>query len=540
MPKICVVGAGRWGQNHVATLYELDYLGGLVDSSPERRAFFQEKYPFLSVFSSLAEALEEGFDGYTVATPAHTHFEVASVILRAGFPVLVEKPLALSSSHARELQKIAKQHRQQLMVGHLLLFHPAIVKMKSLIDEGKIGKVQYIYSTRINLGTVRTEENILWSFAPHDISIFQYFVGSIPIEVMSRGGAYLQPGIHDSTMTTLTYPDNVMCHNFVSWLHPFKEHRVVVIGSKGMLSYEDSLESKPLRFYEKGIDWVQGEPIKRDGPTEEIDYGPGAPLTEELRYFAQNMNGRIDRADADNAIQVLDILERASADLIESSAERSSKLEPAAPVALVENPISEGAHVGEDCYLHPSCYVDSGAVIGEGTKIWHFAHVQKDAVIGRNCALGQNVNVGTGVKIGNNVRVQNNVSIFEGVEVEDYVFCGPSMTFTNVGSPRSKYPVGGQGFDKTLVKEGASIGANATVVCGHTIGRHAFIAAGAVVTKDVPDYAFMIGVPARRVGWITEGGDRVADDFDGVFRCERSSVQYKVTDDGMIPILDED
>jgi UDP-2-acetamido-3-amino-2,3-dideoxy-glucuronate N-acetyltransferase len=158
--------------------------------------------------------------------------------------------------------------------------------------------------------------------------------------------------------------------------------------------------------------------------------------------------------------------------------------------------------------LHESSYVDEDVEIGAGTKIWHFCHVQKGARIGENCSLGQNVNIGNNVRIGNGVRIQNNVSIYEGVEIEDNVFCGPSCVFTNVVTPRAHFPVHGI-YAKTLIKEGASLGANSTVVCGHTIGRGAMIAAGAVVTKDVKDYALMVGVPARQIGWVCECGKRL-------------------------------
>ena len=158
-------------------------------------------------------------------------------------------------------------------------------------------------------------------------------------------------------------------------------------------------------------------------------------------------------------------------------------------------------------FVHESSYIDEGVKIGEGTKIWFFCHVQKGSVIGDNCSLGQNVNIGNNVKIGNGVKIQNNVAVYEGVELEDYVFCGPSMVFTNDLTPRSKYPKGPAGYKKTLVKWGASIGANATIVCGNTIGRYALIAAGAVVTKDVKDYAIMVGVPAKQVGWACECGE---------------------------------
>ncbi|MFI3297427.1 MAG: acyltransferase [bacterium] len=165
-----------------------------------------------------------------------------------------------------------------------------------------------------------------------------------------------------------------------------------------------------------------------------------------------------------------------------------------------------------DYLLHESSYVDDNVTIGKGTKIWHFSHVQKGATLGENCSLGQNVNVGNNVKIGNNVRIQNNVSIYEGVEIEDNVFCGPSCVFTNVTTPRAHFPVGGV-YAKTLIKEGASLGANSTVVCGHTVGRSALIAAGAVVTKDVKDYALMAGVPARRIGWVCECGERLPENL---------------------------
>ena len=169
-------------------------------------------------------------------------------------------------------------------------------------------------------------------------------------------------------------------------------------------------------------------------------------------------------------------------------------------------------------FVHQSSYVDDNVTIGKGTKIWHFCHVQTGATLGEKCSLGQNVNIGNNVKIGNNVRIQNNVSIYEGVEIEDNVFCGPSCVFTNVTTPRSHFPVGGV-YARTLIKEGASLGANCTIVCGHTVGRSALIAAGAVVTKDAKDYALMAGVPARQIGWVCECGERL--DSTLVCKCGR-------------------
>ena len=182
-------------------------------------------------------------------------------------------------------------------------------------------------------------------------------------------------------------------------------------------------------------------------------------------------------------------------------------------------------------FAHESAYIDDNCNIGDNTKIWHFTHIQSNTTIGKNCTFGQNINVGNNVKIGNNCKIQNNVSIYEGVELEDYVFCGPSMVFTNVLDPRCKYPQRGEQFYvKTLVKEGASIGANATIVCGTVIGKNAFVAAGAVVTKDVPDYALVTGIPARISAWFSEAGVRLNfDDKDEAY-CEKSKKRYKFKD----------
>ena len=188
-------------------------------------------------------------------------------------------------------------------------------------------------------------------------------------------------------------------------------------------------------------------------------------------------------------------------------------------------------------FVHESAYIDSDVEIGEGSKVWHFSHIQSGARIGRNCVLGQNVNVGNNAIIGNYCKIQNNVSIYEGVILEDHVFCGPSMVFTNVLNPRCKYPqTGSEFYIETRVCEGASLGANCTILCGNRIGAHAFVGAGAVVTKDVPDYALVVGSPANIIGWVSEAGERLKFDADGMAVCPRTALKYRIDGGIVFPV----
>lgn len=485
--------------NHIRTLSGMGMLGGIVESDPERLEGLRLDYPEVALFSDYQDAAEADFDGFTVATPAETHCSIATFLMGKGHHLLVEKPMALTLEDARAMKRIADERGVILMVGHLLLFHPAFQKMKELIDQGKIGRLQYIYSNRLNLGTVRTEENILWSFAPHDISLFQYFMGDLPDEVISRGGVFLQPAVHDSSMTVLTYPGNRVGHIFVSWLHPFKEHRIVLIGSKGMFSYEDSSPDKDILFYEKGIDWVQGEPVSRDGVTEIIPYEKRPPLAEELAHFTNCIENKTSpqQAGAEGGVQVLEILERATASLLGETG-----------VAVGKGGASLADAEGRDYFLHETAVVDSRVAIGSGTKIWHFSHILSDSKVGDDCSIGQNVVIGPDVAVGARCKIQNNVSVYKGVTLEEGVFCGPSMVFTNVFNPRAEI----RRMDEvrpTLVKRGATIGANATIVCGNTIGCWSFVGSGAVVVDDVPDYALVVGNPAKQAGWVCECGEKL-------------------------------
>ena len=315
--KVCVVGAGYWGKNHIRTLYELDALGGIVENNTAILKDISKSYPNVETYSSLKNALKnDDFAGFTVATLAESHYELAKVIIQAKMHILVEKPFTLNIENAEELVKLADYNNVNLMVGHVLLFHPAIKKIKDVIKSGKIGKLQYIYSNRLNLGQVRTRENVFWSLAPHDVAIFQYLTESFPVSVNAQGSAFLQKGIHDSTITHLKYGNGIEGHIFVSWLHPFKEHRLVIIGSEAMITFEDSVKGKPLNLYSKKIDIDNGIPEKIDGPVKLIEYSNQMPLTEELSYFVDHLDGKkLEISNGKHALDVTRILVDASRQL---------------------------------------------------------------------------------------------------------------------------------------------------------------------------------------------------------------------------------
>lgn len=307
--RICVIGGGRWGKNHIKTLHKLGNLCGVVETDGKTLQDIVTQY-HTEGFLNIEEAIDRQFDGYIIATPAETHYPIGKNLLERGLNVLIEKPMALSSLNSGELMSIAEKTGAKLMTGHLLLFHPAIKKIKEMIESGKLGRLHYIYSNRLNFGTVRTEENVFWSFAPHDISVLDYLIGKQAVSIEAVGSEFLQSGICDFTMTHITYPENVHAHIFVSWIHPFKEQRLVVIGSRGMVSFDDSSEEKIIYFYDKHIDVVFNKPVITEKPAEKIFYEKAMPLEEELKYFIENLNGKIEISDGKSGHEVVKVLER--------------------------------------------------------------------------------------------------------------------------------------------------------------------------------------------------------------------------------------
>lgn len=317
--KLAIIGGGKWGINHVKTAHKLLGKNLLVvcdvnKSIEEKVHDVSPDIKFCNNFESVFK--NDEINAVIIATPAETHFEISRMCLINGKHVLTEKPLTLLSSETTNLIDIAEKYNRKIMVGHVLLFHPAIVKLKSMIDEGIIGNLQYIYSNRLNLGTIRKEENILWSFAPHDVSIIQYLVGEIPISVYAEGASFLQENIEDTTLTFLKYKNNINAHIFVSWLHPFKEQRLVVIGAKGMIVFEDSLKEEKLKFYKKGFNIVGDSLEKFESEYEVVSFENKQALEEEqIHFFNSILNDSTPKTDGYHAKEVLEILEKAQTNL---------------------------------------------------------------------------------------------------------------------------------------------------------------------------------------------------------------------------------
>ena len=522
---IILIGRGYWGPNIARNLDSLGRLGLIVDVNPAVMEAVQKEHPHIPFTSNVAEALvRPEMRGVFIATPPHTHSNLAILAMRAGKDVFVEKPMSDNLEQAKLMHTVAQETGRILMVGHILLYHPAVQKLKEMIDRGEIGKIQYVYSNRLNFGQIRTQENTTWSFAPHDISVINYLLNEVPTAVSTSGAAHISAGVHDVTLSNLDYPSGVKAHIFVSWLHPYKEQRLVVIGTKKMAIFSDSDKNK-LITYDHEIEWVSRKPVPKKAEPQVVEIEPGEPLRRECEAFLEAVETRRPPlADANNGYHVVEVLQ---------ASDQSLKMN--GKQIFLQSKAKDA-----DFFCHDTALVDKGAEVGSGTKIWHFSHVLKGAKIGKNCVIGQNVSIADGAVVGNNVKIQNNVSIYSGLTVDDDAFLGPSCVFTNVSNPRSQINRHSL-YENTHVCRGATIGANATILCGVNIGRYAFVAAGTVVTKDVPDYALVMGNPGRQKGWMSRHGHKLeVRDHDGILACPESGYRYQEAEPGCLKCLDLD
>jgi UDP-2-acetamido-3-amino-2,3-dideoxy-glucuronate N-acetyltransferase len=517
---VAVLGCGRWGINHVRVWRELGCLRIVCDSDELALETVRGRWPGINTTSDVSEALTRpDVSAVVVATPAATHATLALEAMLAGKDVLIEKPMALDVADAERIDEVSTRLGRVVAVGHVLEHHPAVSTLLDLIANGALGRVRYVSSHRLNFGRIRTEANALWSFAPHDISIILQVMRAAPVDVTCRGGSYVTPGVADVSVTTLGFPGAAQAHLFTSWLHPYKDHRIVVVGDQQMAVFDDTAPwPDKLMLFPHAVEEAAGGPVARRADGRPVPLTPAEPLEVECADFLECVrHRRRPRVDATQGLRTIRVLQAAQRSLDEGG--RPCPIRPAA-----------------ESHIHPSAWVHPAARLGTGVRIWHHSTVLEEASIGDGSMLGQNSFVGRRVRIGHRVRIQNNVSVYEGVELDDDVFCGPSTVFTNVERPRAHIDRSAD-FQRTSVGRGATLGANSTIVCGVSIGQHAFVGAGAVVTGDVPDHALVVGVPARTIGWVCICGERLMAKGDAGW-CERCSAQFVGLEQGAVRLLE--
>lgn len=507
---IAVIGCGYWGKNLVRTFSQLGELIAVCDAIFEQAEKFSKEYGVLNL--SFDEILRHpDIKAVVISLPAEFHYEFGKKAFEHGKHVFVEKPLALTVDEGEKLQQLAQEKGLVLMVGHLLQYHPAFLKLKEMVHRGDLGKIHYLYSNRLNFGKIRRHEDILWSFAPHDISMILSLVKQEPTSVEAIGGYFLHNKIADVTTTHFSFPNGEHAHIFVSWLHPFKEQKLVIVGDQAMAIFNDNESwDKKLCIYPHKVEWKKGIPETAKADLIFIPLQVEEPLKKECAHFIDCIkSNHTPITDGNEGLRVLRVLEKATQSL--KKATKSPKI-----------------NRFENVCIHESSYVDEPVEIGQGSKIWHFSHILGDVKIGNNCVISQNVMIGPNVTIGNNCKIQNNVSIYKGVTLEDGVFCGPSCVFTNVNTPRAEVERK-DSFLETRVEKSVTIGANATILCGNRLGKYSLIAAGAVVTKEVKPHALMAGVPAKQIGWVSHAGEVLGSDLV----CPREKRKYHIHNDNL-------
>ncbi len=310
-PQIALVGCGYWGKNLCRNFNALGALAAVVDATENGQVTARSIALDAEITDSLDDVLRNAqIQGVALATPAETHADLAIQSMQAGKDVFVEKPMALTLEDAEKMKKVAEATGRILMVGHLLEYHPAVLKLREMIASGELGKINYIYSNRLNFGKVRTEENALWSFAPHDVAVILRLMGQEPVEVSACGGSYLTNGIADTTLSNLRFKNESRAHIFVSWLHPFKEQRLVVVGDKKMAIFNDIAPfGEKLQLYPQNVEFDGPMPILQKEDAEFVEHENTEPLREECNHFLDCIQSRNQPlTNAQSGIDVLKVL----------------------------------------------------------------------------------------------------------------------------------------------------------------------------------------------------------------------------------------
>ena len=308
---LAVVGAGSWGRNHLRNFAELGALRAICDSNEDVLAKFRQAYPGVRAYANLDQVLSDPeIEAVVLATPASEHHRGAQAALAAGRHVLVEKPLALSVNHAEELHRMAQERCLVLMVGHLLEYHPAFVRLKGLVAAGDLGKIAYLYSSRLSFGPFGRPENVLWDLAPHDLSMILRLLGEMPESVQAAGSSCITRGVNDSAAIHLSFAGGVRAHILVSWLHPFKEQRLVVVGTEGMAVFDDVLKVDKLRLYRSRLALLDHRPAAPIGEPEIVGYATAEPLRRECEHFIRCLQtGDEPLTDGASGVEITRVLE---------------------------------------------------------------------------------------------------------------------------------------------------------------------------------------------------------------------------------------
>lgn len=323
MTRIAVIGVGYWGRNLVRNFSELGVLAGVCEPDEESRTMVREKYSGVTIHAEPEAVFSDSeIDGVVIATPAEMHGSLARQALDAGKHVFVEKPLCLDVDEAEQLKKLADEKGLVLMVGHLLLYHPAFKALFETVKGGHLGELRYIYSNRLSLGKIRREENALWSFAPHDISMILQLAGGMPRRISATGAHYLTDGVADTTLSHLVLGGNLQAHIYVSWLHPFKEQKLVVVGEQAMIVFDDTKEpAEKLLLYRHKVGWEGKLPVVSKADPEPVAFEGSEPLRNECQAFLDAMGGISQPpSDAAEGIRVLRVLEACQRSILQGTA----------------------------------------------------------------------------------------------------------------------------------------------------------------------------------------------------------------------------
>lgn len=464
--NVALIGAGYWGKNLLRDLNNLDVLKSVCEIKDIDN--LRLKYPKLRITKDYNEILEDKkINAIVIALPVEHHYEYAKKALEHNKDVFVEKPLSLNIEEGEELVRLAYKRNKILMVGHLMHYHPCIIKIKELLKSKILGKLLYINFSRKNMGIIRKNENVLWSLAPHDISLMLNFTKGLKIKKLECYGKKCISNIYDITDTFIEFDNNLQCTISVNWLYPIKEQKISIVGEKGILVFDDTKKKDKLTYCLNYLD-IKNNIINKNFKTINVDITKSPLVLECMHFIDCCLKRKSPITDGYEGLDVLEILN-----------ECQMKLN-----------------------ISTNSIVENNAIIGTKTKIWNYSHIM-NAIIGNNCTIGDYCFIGDNVIIGNNCKIQNHSSIFDGVEIRDNVFIGPNTTFTNTRIPRANIPVDKK-YEKTIVMNNVSIGAGSIIRCGIKLGEYSFIGAGSVVTKDTESFGVYFGNPAHKVGTINK------------------------------------